>query len=167
MYGMKQCPFVVEWIILTLQLLGNGSERLNHDILSDFIAFVRFLTIIASWSDDMLIGNIRLRVANQDNCKHIYILRVEGSKCRDLDLLVVAPSLTHITYWRFCRALLQEELLQAIKLPITSMRLGIIDSRYEITYSCSLDTALDDLPRGHEVAQGDDTEVVANGSTQQ
>ena len=47
------------------------------------------------------------------------------------------------------------------------MRLGIVDSRYEITYSSSLDTALDDLPRGHEVAQGDDTEVVANGSTQQ
>ena len=165
--GMQQGPLMIEWPVFPLEFAGNGTEGLDHDVLSDLITFSRFLSIIASRGNDVAISDVRLRVAYQDNSEHIDILRVEGPKSCDLDLLIVASSLTHIAYGSISRTHFKEKLLQTIELPIASMRLGIIDGRYEITHSSSLDTTLDDLPRCHKITQGDDTEVVTNGGTQQ
>ena len=166
--GMQQGPLMIKGPVFPLEFAGDGTEGFNHDGLAQLFTFhfSLFTSIVASRGNDVTISDIRLRITYQDNSKHIDILRVEGPKGCDLDLLVIAPSLTHIAYGRISRAHLKEKLLQTIELPIASMRLGIIDGCYEITNSSSLDATLDDLPGRHEITQGDDTEVVTNGGTQ-
>ena len=47
------------------------------------------------------------------------------------------------------------------------MRLRVVDGCHEVACGSSLDAALDDLPGRHQVAEGDETQVVAYGSTKQ
>ena len=54
-----------------------------------------------------------------------------------------------------------------MQLPVASLALGVIDGGHEVGIRCGLDAALDTLPRGHQVGEGDDTEIVSDGCAQQ
>ena len=54
-----------------------------------------------------------------------------------------------------------------MELPIPPLALGVVDCGYEVRLGSCYDAFLYLLPRGHEVGEGDDAEVVPNGSTQE
>ena len=168
--GMEQCPEVTQWVVLTTELALDGSERLYHDLLplflSDRIA-EHTVTIIAAGRDDLAVGDIRLRIADKDDGEHIHIFGVKGTEGGHTDNLILATSLTDITHRGVGTALLQEEFLQTVELPVAAMRLGVVDGGDKVAYCCRLDAALYLFPRSHQVGEGDDAEVVADGGTQQ
>ena len=47
------------------------------------------------------------------------------------------------------------------------MRLGVVDGSDEVADGSRQDATLNDLLRGHQVAERDDAQVVADGSTEQ
>ena len=47
------------------------------------------------------------------------------------------------------------------------MGLGIVDGRDKVGHGGGLDAAFDDFPGGHEVGEGDDAEIVADGGSEQ
>ena len=79
MNGVKQGPFVIQGIVLPLQLSGNRAERIHHNLLTGFHLFPGFLPVIATRGDDLITSDIRLGIANQHNGKHIHILRIKGA----------------------------------------------------------------------------------------
>ena len=149
------------------QFALNRSERRYHDVLARLLSTRFLLTVIASRGDDFPVGHIRLRVANQDDGEHIDFFRVESGQGSNLDLLVSTPCLTHIADRRVSTALLQEQFLQAIELPITAMRLGVVDSCHEVADGSRLDSPFNHLPGRHQVGERDDSQVVACRGSQQ
>ena len=181
MDGMEQRPEVAQWVVLTTELALDGTEGLYHDLLTlflrDRIAEHAIATsqriaehrvaIVAAGRDDLAVGDVRLRVANEDDGEHIHILGVKGTEGGHTDSLILATSLTDITHRSVGTALLQEEFLQTVELPVAAMRLGVVDGGDKVTYYCRLDAALYLFPGSHQVGEGDDAEVVTDGGTQQ
>ena len=125
------------------------------------------LAVVAARCDDVAVADIGLGVADKNDGEHIHLLGVKLAERGHLDFLLVAARLTDIAHWRPGRALLQEQFQQSIELPVTAIGLGIIDGCDEIAHGGSLDAALNDFPRGHQVTQRDDAQVMADGSTKQ
>ena len=165
--GVQQRPLVIQRIILTTQFAGNRTEGLHHDLLPRLQVISLLFTIVATWCDDLIAIDIRLRVAYQDHREHIHRLRIEVGKGRNRHLLFWSARLAHIAQGRITTAHSKEQFLQTVKLPIAAMRLGIIHSSHEITLGSSTDTTLDDLPGCHQVRKRDDTEVVADRCSQE
>ena len=167
MDGVQQGPLVVQRDILVAQFALDGAERLNHDLLARFDGFILPLAVIAARRDDVAVADIGLRVADEYHGEHVHLLGVKLTQCSHLDFLLIASSLTDIAHGRVGRALLQKQFHQAVQLPVAAIGLGIIDGSDEVAHGGSLDAALDHLPRGHQVAERNDAQVMADGSAQQ
>ena len=152
MNSMKNSPFLAQWNIRIFQLLSDCPETIHHDFLTNSLRILfRFFPIISTRSNHLVRIKIGLRISNQYNRKHVYLFRVESSQYSHVYFLFFTTSLSHISHWGFRTPLLQENLFQSIKLPITSVTFWIVYRRNKIGLGCRFYPLFYFLPRSHQI----------------
>ena len=82
-----------------------------------------------------------------------------------MNYLFLPPCLTYKAYRSILRTPFQEDFLQAVKLPVAPIALGIIDGCDEIGLCRSHNTLFNLCPRRHQIRERNHTEVMSHGST--
>ena len=77
--SVQQCPLVAKRQILVLEFALDGAEALYHDALTWFDAALLtiFITVVAAGRNEGVVPSVRLRVADDENGKHVDVLRVQ------------------------------------------------------------------------------------------
>ena len=165
---MKHRPQLPCWNVAVFQFIFYCTERLYHDALSHFaVLVVIIVAIISPWSDESIVPPVRLAVADDDDSEHVHILRVELLQSGNSNVLLVASSLSDEAYNIVFTPVFLKQFLQPVELPVSAVALRIVHRRYEVSLGSSLYSLLYQLPRSHEVAHGNDAEVMAHRSTEE
>ena len=106
MYSVQQWPQPPFRDIGLLHLRKNGLEAVHHYLLTRLHLVIFLFTIIPPWCNYLPINNIRLRVANENNRKHVNILWIESTKGSNLCLLFLTSRLTNVSHRGLSRAFL-------------------------------------------------------------
>ena len=166
--SVQQGPLVVEGDVGMLQFAFDGAEAAYHDVLPDGSSRSVVFPIISAWRDERSLPLIGLGVTDDDDGKHVHIFGVEVLQRGDVYFLFGSACLADVAHGCLGRAVfLQEDFLQAVELPVAAFTFGVVDSRHEICLGSSPDALLDAFPGSHQVAQGDDTEIMSYRSAQQ
>ena len=96
---------------------------------------------------------VALGIADQHHGEHVDLLGVELRQRRQRHLLLGTPCLPYVADGRIGRAVLGEDLNEAVELPIATLALGVVDGGDEVAIGSGLDAALDAQPGRHEVTQ--------------
>ena len=165
--SMKQCPLTIKRNILVSKFTFYSAETLYHYVLPHSGPLFLRLTIISTRSNHLALPAIRPGITDDDNGEHIHLFRVEFAQSRHNNSFAIATSLTDISHRSIGITNLEHKFLQTMQLPIPLLAFRIINRCNEIAISRSFDSALNLLPRSHQVGQRDDTKVMAHRSTKQ
>ena len=143
------------------------AERFHHNLLPLALSSFDALSVVASRRDDGILSLVRLRVADKYYGKHINLFGVELCQRGAYNMFSRATGFSHIPYRCGRSTPLQKERFEPMELPIPPLALGVVDCGNEVRLGSCYDAFLYLLPRGHEVGEGDNAEVVPDGSTQE
>ena len=94
--GVQQGPLATERDVLVLQFGFDGAETAHHDLLTDADIFRRLFPVVTAGGDDFIIPRVGLGVPDDNDGKHVDLLRVEVEECCDVDLLFLSSGLADV-----------------------------------------------------------------------
>lgn len=103
-------PLATERDVLVPQFGFDGTETAHHDLLTDADVFRRLFPVVAAGGDDFIVPRIGLGVPDDNDGKHINLLRVEIEESRDVDLLFLSSGLTDVPDGGFRLAVFEKQL---------------------------------------------------------
>ena len=170
--GVQQGPLLSEGNMGVLELPLDGSETANHDVLSGFDGFSLLRRciglVIAAGGNHGAVPCVRLRIADDNHRKHVHFFGVECFEGGQMDFLFFSSGLPHVAHGGLRRtSFLQEQLLQAVELPVAAFAFGVVHGGDKVGRGCGDDAALYAFPRCEQVAQRNHAEVVSHRCPQQ
>ena len=116
----------------------------------------------------MAVGNIALGIADEEHAEHINLLRVELRKGGECGFLLRTSCLADDADGSGrCTPLGKEEFAEAVELPVATVGARVVDGGDEVALGSCTNAAFDERPWSHQVRQGDEAQVVSDGSPQQ